>query len=314
MSAEVDTVLSRAGELAADGKRFAAEAQLRTLADKLDAAPHGTLRQAVVDLADTFNPRVAATVGPAEPTGSNGWYTGDVTLTLTGLIAGMWTGQYSVDDGVTWVDVPASGVATISADVKGPVRYRAVDGAGNTSRQGSQWLKIDRTAPAVQVSGLTDGTSYGDSGAVTVDWTITNTGSGPGINPDSALLDGKRVARGATVALSSLPLGSHTLVVTAKDKAGNTTTRSVTFTTTASFADLQALVDGYRSAGTVSAGNADKLTTSLGKAGAAASGGQPAEAVTHLTAFLDQARALNAVGARTLLVRDAQALINQLDR
>ncbi|WP_436970814.1 FIMAH domain-containing protein [Micromonospora rifamycinica] len=102
--------------------------------------------------------------------------------------------------------------------------------------------------------------------------------------------------------------------MTAKDKAGNTTTRSVAFTTTTSFADLQALVDGYRSAGTVSAGNADKLTTSLGRAGAAASAGQPAAAVGHLTAFVDQAGALNAVGARTLLVRDARALIGQLDR
>ncbi|WP_420116180.1 FIMAH domain-containing protein [Micromonospora sp.] len=314
LSAEVDTTLSRASGFAAEGRRFAAEAQLRTLADRLDAAAYGTLRQAVVDLADTFNPRVSATVGPAEPTGNNGWYTGAVTLTLTGLIPGMWTGQYSVDDGVTWVDVPASGVATISAEVRGSVRYRAVDAAGNTSRQGSQWLKIDRTAPEVQVSGLTDGTAYGDSGTVTVDWTVTDTGSGPGINPDSALLDGKRVARGATVTLSGLPLGSHTLTVTAKDKAGNTTNRSVTFTTTTSFADLQALVDGYRSAGTVSAGNADKLTTSLGKAGAAAGSGQPAEAVTQLTAFLDQARALNAIGARNLLVRDAQALIDQFDR
>ncbi|MEU1885412.1 hypothetical protein ABZ491_08010 [Micromonospora rifamycinica] len=314
LSTEVDTVLRRAGELAADGRRFAAEGQLRTLADRLDAAPHRTLRQALVDLADTFNPRVAATVGPAEPTGANGWYTGPVTLTLTGLPAGLWTGQYSVDDGATWVAVPASGVATIDAEVKGTVRYRAVDGAGNTSREGSRWLKIDRTAPDVQVSGLTDGTSYGDSGTVTVDWTVTDGGAGPGINPDSALLDGKRVARGATVALSGLPLGGHTLVVTAKDKAGNTTTRSVAFTTTTSFADLRALVDGYRAAGTVSAGNADKLTTSLGRADAAASAGQPAAAVGHLTAFVDQAGALNAVGARTLLVRDARALIDQLDR
>ncbi|MFJ6198180.1 LVIVD repeat-containing protein [Micromonospora sp. NPDC092111] len=312
LAAEVDKFLLRAEEFAAGGKRFAAEAQLRAIANRLDAAPHQKLQAAVLDLAGTFNPKVSATVGPAEPTGSNGWYTSDVTLTFTGLIAGLWTGQYSLDEGATWIDVPGNGVATISSEVKGSVRYRAIDGAGNTSKESSLWLKVDKTAPGVDVSGLTDGASYGDSGTVTVDWAIADAASGPGINPDSGLLDGKRVTRGTTIALSSLPLGGHTFVVTAKDKAGNTTTKSIAFTTTTSFADLRALVDGYRSAGTVSASNADKLTTSLGKASAAATSGQSAEAVEHLTAFLNQAGTLNAAGARTLLVRDAQALIGQI--
>lgn len=311
LSSRVDELLTQAADLAAQGKRPAAEGKLRTLANMLGAPGQEKLKDAVLALADTVNPTVTVTVNPAEATGNNGWYTSDVTLTFGGLTAGVWTGQYTLD-GTTWIDVPASGVATISSDVKGAVRYRGVDTAGAPSKEGTVWLKLDKTAPTVAVSGLADGATYGDSGSVTIDWTVTDATSEPGVNPDSALLDGKRIAKGSTVALSSLPLGSHTLVVSAKDKAGNTTTESITFTTRASFADLQVILDGYKSAGTISAANADKLTTSLGLASAAAASGQSAEAVGHLTTFVSQANALNAAGARTLLVRDAQALISEL--
>ncbi len=192
------------------------------------------------------------------------------------------------------------------------MRYRAIDSAGNTSKEGRIGLKLDKTAPTVTVSGLTAGASYGDSGSVTLDWAITDATAGPGINPESALLDGKRVARGATIELSGLPLGAHTVVVTAKDRAGNSTTRTILFTTTASFTDLRAHVDRYQAAGTISASNAGKLIDSLSKASAAAGDGRTEEAVAHLDTFLNQAGGLNAVGARNLLVRDAQALIIEI--
>ncbi len=311
LASKVDGFLTRAEDFAAGGKRGAAEEQLRTLANVLGAPQYQTLKDAVVALADAVNPTVSVTVNPAEPTGNNGWYTSDVTLTVTGLTADL-TGQVSTDDGATWVNVPGNGIATISSDVKGSVRYRALDNSGYPTKEGTVWLKLDKTAPAVAVSGLTDGASYGDSGTVTVDWTVSDATSGPGTTPESGLLDGKRVTRGSTITLSGLSLGSHTFEVTAKDKAGNTTTESITFTVKTSFADLQAHVDGFKSTGTISASNADKLTSNLSKASAAAAGGKPAEAVEYLTAFVNQASVLNATGARNLLVRDAQALIVQI--
>ncbi|MEU3458013.1 hypothetical protein ABZ671_31145 [Micromonospora sp. NPDC006766] len=310
LAAKVDGFLTRAEDFAADGKRGAAEEQLRTLANVLGAPQYQTLKDAVLALAEAVNPTVSVTVNPAEATGNNGWYTSDVTLTFSGLTADL-TGQVSTDDGATWVNAP-NGVATISSDVKGSVRYRALDNSGYPTKEGTVWLKLDKTAPTVAVSGVADGASYGSSGSVTVDWTVSDATSGPGATPESGLLDGKRVTRGSSITLSGLLLGSHTLEVTGKDKAGNTATKSVTFTVTTSFADLQAHVDGFKSTGTISAGNADKLTGNLNKASAAAAANRPAEAVEWLKAFVNQALVLNATGARNLLVRDGQALINQI--
>ncbi|MEU8262017.1 hypothetical protein AB0C02_15505 [Micromonospora sp. NPDC048999] len=308
LATKVDGFLTRAEDFAADGKRGAAEEQLRTLANVLGAPQYQTLKDAVLALADAVNPAVSVTVNPAEATGNNGWYTSDVTLTFTGLTANL-TGQVSTDDGATWVNASANGVATISSDVKGSVRYRALDNNGYPTKEATVWLKIDKTAPTVSVSGLANGASYGNSGSVTVDWTVSDATSGPAATPESGLLDGKRVTRGTSIVLSGLTLGSHTFEVTAKDKAGNTTTKSITFTVKTSFADLQAFVDGYKSTGTISASNADKLTSNLSKASAAASN---AEKIEWLTAFVNQASVLNATGVRNQLVRDGQALINEL--
>ncbi|WP_212819623.1 PQQ-dependent sugar dehydrogenase [Polymorphospora rubra] len=254
-------------------------------------------------------PTVTATVSPPEPTA--GWYTGDVTLTYAGLTAGLWTGQHSVDGGTTWIDAAADGTATIG-DVKGQVLYRAVDRAGNTSRQRSLWLRVDRTGPTVDVSGITDGASYGNSGTLTPDWTVTDTTSGVAGNTNLARLDDREIRRGRTIRLADLPPGEHTLVVTATDRAGNTTTRTVRFTTTTSVADLRALVDGYAAAGTISATRAGQLTGSLDRVATALAAGDRAGAVAALDTFLNQANTLNAPGPRAQLVRDAQVLIVEI--
>ena len=111
------------------------------------------------------------------------------------------------------------------------------------------------TPPAITLSGVAE--SYGDSKSVTPVFAATDTESG--VASVTATLDGKPVTSGKAIDLAPLPLGAHQLVVTAKDKALNTATKTVSFTTTTSAADVRALVTRYRAAGKLKPGEAVAL-------------------------------------------------------
>ncbi len=240
-----------------------------------------------------------------KPNGKRGWYNSDVTLTYTGLTAGLWNGQYSLDGGRTWT----TGTA-IAADHNGLVRYRAIDNAGVPSREKTLRLRLDKTAPTVAVTGIEDGATYGDSATLRPRWTATDATSR--IDKVDARLDGKKIRSGNPIDLSALPLGSHQLTVTATDNAGNASTTSISFTTITSFADLQSIIDWRRRTGDIRPSTARQLTETLQKARAAADSGQTSTAITHLDAFVRQARNVDDRDTRVLLTRDARALITQV--
>ena len=86
-------------------------------------------------LADTTAPTVAATLSPAAPNGSNGWYTSPVTVNLTGTdeSPGTVKVEYRVNGGAwTTYTMPV----VVSADGNQTVEYRATDAAGNVSAVG----------------------------------------------------------------------------------------------------------------------------------------------------------------------------------
>ncbi|MBI5549729.1 MAG: Ig-like domain-containing protein, partial [Deltaproteobacteria bacterium] len=111
----------------------------------------------------------------------------------------------------------------------------ATDGAGNASTRTVRFA-IDRTAPEIQVAGVTHG-QVGKT-PVTARYTVSDA------HPDAttATLDGAPFTSGATV---SAP-GEHTLVVSATDLAGNSRTVTVGFTidTTAPQIEIAGVVDG----------------------------------------------------------------------
>ncbi|WP_170322949.1 PQQ-dependent sugar dehydrogenase [Acrocarpospora macrocephala] len=257
-------------------------------------------------------PDIRVTLDPAAPTGNNGWYTSDVKLTYSGLTAGLWTGQYSINDGTTWVNVPATGIQTVSADVNGTLLYRATDSAGTTSPSGSLPLKVDKTAPGIAAIGV-EPKPYGDAESITPVFTASDATSG--VSSVKATIDGTGVDSSAPVPLWSLPLGEHTFTVTATDNAGNTATQTITFTTRTSYDEVRALITQFQLAGKFNADTAAKLRDRIDRSQEQALKGRIQHAINPLENFISEAGKPNKIAdsaVRAALARDGQALIADL--
>ncbi|GAA3800222.1 lectin [Sphaerisporangium flaviroseum] len=257
---------------------------------------------------DTTPPTVTATLAPAQPNGDNGWYTGNVTLTVTATDDGtVASRQYSLDGGTTWSN--AANAITLATEGTTEVRYRATDNGGNVSRAGTVTVRIDKTAPTVSLSGVEPKT-YGDSASITPVFAASDATSG--VAGVTAAIGDRQLTSGEPFALWRPALGEHTLTVTGKDKAGQTTTQTVTFQVTTSFTDVSALLATFKAAGTV---KGDSLASQLAEAKKQADRGRTESAIKALERFADLARDRRRVtdkAVRDVLVRDAQALIARL--
>ncbi|MFB7287359.1 PQQ-dependent sugar dehydrogenase [Actinacidiphila glaucinigra] len=259
-------------------------------------------------IADRTPPTVTATLNPAQPNGSNGWYTGNVSLTVSATDNGaVRSREYSLNGGTTWLS--ANSTVTLSTEGMSSIRYRATDTANNISAVGTIAVRIDRTGPAVTVTGVTADADYGDSQRPTPVVSVTDAVSG---GPTAtATLDGSPVTPGQPLLLWRLPLGGHDLVVTGRDAAGNTTTRTVHFTTSTSFDELDTLITQLRAENRLTEQGRQRLTVRLDQARAHADAGR----INQAAAVLDQVAQLAAdtklvtdAAARTALARDALAV------
>jgi glucose/arabinose dehydrogenase len=262
-------------------------------------------------VADKTPPTVSATLNPTAPSGENGWYIGNVTLTVTATDnATVASRQYSLNGGTTWLN--ANNPVTLSAETVHDVRYRATDGGGNVSQIGTVTARIDKTAPTLSVSGVED-KKYGDSASVTPVFSASDATSG--VASVTAMVDDKQITSGTPITLWPLGLGEHKLIVTGKDKAGHITKQTVEFEVTTSFADVRALLDDFREAGSVTTSGAAVLHAQLELTMKQTDKGKPENAIKALEQFVDFARESRNVtdkAARDALVRDAEALIVQL--
>ena len=86
--------------------------------------------------------------------GENGWYTSDVSLTLTAKDeedgSGIEKTEYSTDNGNTWVAY--TNPITFSQEGIIQIRYRSTDKQGNTEETKTTTIKIDKTAPEAKIS------------------------------------------------------------------------------------------------------------------------------------------------------------------
>ncbi len=179
--------------------------------------------------------------------------------------------------------------------------YRSTDNAGNVEAAKTISFNLDSTAPNITVMNVVYG-NYNDSLDVTPVIKLDDSLSGVDSSKTTVTLDGNAVQQGATIPLYTLPLGSHTIIVTASDLAGNTSNKEIVFRTTTSIQSLRDLVTRFTNAGWIdSAGIANSLQSKLSS--------------NALAAFVNEVKAQSgkhiSVEAADYLIRDAQYLLSQ---
>jgi hypothetical protein len=194
-----------------------------------------------------------------------GWSNKDVSVTFTATDAesGVAATYFTVDGGAQ----QTGNTVSLSDEGAHTLAYWSADWAGNAEQPHTAAVNIDKTAPTITVSGLVYG-SYSDSMDVTPVVALSDTLSGGDDSKTTVTLSTygtmQPVQSGAAIALYTLPLGSHTLTVTASDMAGNTASRTVVFQTAASIDSMKALVTRFANAGWIdNAGIANSLQSKL---------------------------------------------------
>ncbi|KRE41704.1 hypothetical protein ASG81_16485 [Paenibacillus sp. Soil522] len=168
---------------------------------------------------------ITASLDPEVPSGKNGWYTSPVTVTLSpAKIA-----EYSLDGGVTWSVYGAS--ITLDQEGTNKVLYRRSVEPGEAK---TLEIKIDRTAPVVQITGAA---SY------TIDQTVSITCSATDVV--SSVYGAPCAAPLVQVKAYTLPSGQNTVSVTAEDIAGHQSTVTHTFTVSVTFDSLKTVTNAF---------------------------------------------------------------------
>jgi CSLREA domain-containing protein len=168
-----------------------------------------------VYLIDTTAPAIAHTVSPAVPDGTSGWYKTQPTVTfscpdnLSGTASCLADGTLTAHKTV--------GDSASSQSVGGTAR----DNVGNTSHDSATVTKVDSTAPATPVFHAINAQSYPQASLP----------SQAGIFCTSS--DQTSGLSGCVVTGYGTSLGPHQLLATATDRAGNTSTSTLTYTVVA---------------------------------------------------------------------------------
>lgn len=168
--------------------------------------------------AATATAQVDLTAPSASPTlsgqlGSNGWYTGPVTVT------------WHWSDGGSGLSDTCPAISTYSGPDGTNLSLRATcaDVAANSTTATSPAFQVDTTRPTIELTTPADGAVYTLNQQVTAVYHCTDATSGIATPNGCAgtVLSGSAIVTDA--------LGSHTFSVTATDNAGNTTTRTISY-------------------------------------------------------------------------------------
>ncbi|WP_309119960.1 polysaccharide lyase family 8 super-sandwich domain-containing protein [Paenibacillus sp.] len=259
---------------------------------------------AITVLRDTIAPVSSAALAPETPNGGEGWYTVPVSVRLEAIddLLGVDRIEMRLNDSVTW-DVYHTDSVSLLFDQDGEyvMAFRAADKAGNAEEERSVAWKLDRTAPEVSLN-VAPNAVYSDAGDLAMQVAVTDRASGVDAGQTVILLDGRPVEPDAAIPLYRLPLGAHTLTVSASDRAGNTHNSAVPFYTQTSVRALKELVELFTATGAIdNEGIAVGLLRKL-------------EAET-LQSFVNEVNALKgkhiASEEADILVRDGTFLLNQ---
>jgi len=225
----------------------------------------GTASNAVTIKRDATAPTIS---GSATGPSTNGWFTDDATIAFT------------ASDDISSVSSTAGCAAVLSTDTAGQTFHCTVTNDAGLSASASVTAKRDATRPVVSL--------VGNAGSYTVDALV-------GITCDiSDALSGlaTQTCNGASGAAYSFGLGAHPVSASATDVAGNSRSVSGSFTVTATFGSVCALVQRF----VADPALASSMCAKLDAAQASAARGQSKASDNQLAAFIHEIEAQSGKG------------------
>ena len=256
---------------------------------------------------DTTAPR--SNIAISGTPGLAGWYRSPVTVSLSAVDISSGVGAsamaYRINDGVFQ---PYTSPFVVAAEGTTRITARTTDRAGNVETALlSSLFMIDLSAPTVTITSP-QARDYLHSDSLMVSFAAADSLSG--VQSVAAALDTYTVQNAQSVPLVLLPLGEHTLVVSATDVAGNAISQSVSVRIVATIDSLIAMVNAYKDEGRIDASNQRSLLAKLYDAKAALDRGNVSGAAGKLRDFINQCTAQSGRGIGTdtavLLIADGQ--------
>jgi hypothetical protein len=161
--------------------------------------------------------------------GLEGWFVSDVTVTLTATddLSGIAETWYRIN-GDSWSIYQQPLI--ITTEGTSTVYYYSTDNAGNIEETMSMTVKIDKTSPTITILSPGAFSAYAtDSGEVYCFLATDSLDPLPTVFADVYDFEGNMYSHPVSGDALSVESGVYTLVVTAIDEAGHTSTQEITF-------------------------------------------------------------------------------------
>jgi hypothetical protein len=196
------------------------------------------------------------------------------------------------------------------------VTFTARDAAGNTATAAATVTVVDTVPPLLTIV-APQARDYVHSDVLTISFSAADLASGLAAGMPAALLDGKAVPNGQSISLLTLALGTHSLVESATDMAGNSRSQTVTFRVIATLDSLIASVNVFAAQKRIDdPAVVKRLLGKLADAKQAMERGNKATAIARLQDFIDQVKTQNGrhitPDAAQILIADALYVIGTL--
>jgi hypothetical protein len=272
---------------------------------------------------DKTAPETLAENTPSQSDGVNGWYVHPVTVSLSANdnLSGVASTVYRVGESGDWVTYTQPLIFRDEGIFK--LQYCSVDNAGNPEATKEVTIRNDFTAPEAAISAndkeLKDGDVFEDYQPVKLDFSVKDIISG--VASAEIIIDGKVYSldeRGTVSVMLDIAgkLGKHTATVKAKDTAGNTLDKTITFTAKTSINSIRKLIEEYSTAGKLGDAIVAQLTNDLKEMQHQQDIGRNDQAIKFANDFIKHLgnsglQKIIDAGAKEILTTDANALIEE---
>jgi len=184
-------------------------------------------------------PTTTCHITPEQPTGNNGWYVSDVTVTLTATESGVDYIMYRINNG-EWQTYTEPFI--VDSDGINTIQYRSVDNVGNVENAKEKQVKMDFYGPEISVYKPISFLYVFDRaimplpgdkpliiGRITLMSTIEDTATS-GVDSAKIYIDNNlrtTFVDGVEYTIDETMFGTHTIKIVAYDKAGNEAVKEI---------------------------------------------------------------------------------------